>query len=184
MSETLTSSIGEENEPVCESLWPQLRLKADTEEELIEKYRQVYLETYVEDEFGRKRTFTDWCGATYQFGVHAFEHAFTESTDYRTSAGIHDGGFSKRRARRILWIKEVLALTAGTIQRYSQTRQTDRGRTAKRRTLVVVEERYVVVFNDPQKRGGHHQFVTAFPADRNYLVKIKRESFLVETRKG
>ena len=169
---------------MCKSLWPQLRLKADTEEELIEKYRQVYLDTYVRDEFGNKRTFTDWMGVTYQFGAHAFDHAFTESTNYRTSAGIHDGGFSKRRARRILWIKEVLALTSGTIQRYSQSRQTYRGRIAKRRTLVVVEERYVVVFNAPQKKSGHHQFVTAFPADKNYLTKIKRESFLVETKKG
>ena len=169
---------------MCKSLWPQLRLKADTEEELIEKYRQVYLDTYVRDEFGNKRTFTDWTGVTYQFGAHAFDHAFTESTNYRTSAGIHDGGFSKRRARRILWIKEVLALTSGTIQRYSQSRQTYRGRIAKRRTLVVVEERYVVVFNAPQKKSGHHQFVTAFPADKNYLTKIKRESFLVETKKG
>ena len=49
----------------------------------------------------------------------------------------------------MLWIKEVLILCAGTIQRFAQTRKTDRGRQAKRRTLVVIEERYVVVFNDP-----------------------------------
>jgi hypothetical protein len=42
--------------------WPQLRLKADTEEEMIEEYREVYLETYVHDENGNARVFTDWCG--------------------------------------------------------------------------------------------------------------------------
>lgn len=98
---------------MAESLWPQLRLKADTEEELIEKYRKVYLETYVYDENGNARVFTDWCGVTYKFGAGAFDHAFTESTNYRTSAGIHDGGFSKKRARRIMWIKEVLAHQPG-----------------------------------------------------------------------
>ncbi|BFM09702.1 hypothetical protein [Halioxenophilus aromaticivorans] len=169
---------------MTESLWPQLRLKADTEEELIEKYREVYLKTYIHDENGNARVFTDWCGVTYKFGAGAFDHAFTEPTNYRTSAGIHDGGFSKKRARRILWIKEVLALSAGTVQRYSQSRQTDRGKTAKRRTLVVVEEKYVVVFDDPRKAGGPHWFVTAFPADQDYLERIKRTSFLVETKQG
>ncbi|MCP5162423.1 MAG: hypothetical protein H6999_01760 [Hahellaceae bacterium] len=169
---------------MTESLWPQLRLKAASEAELVEKYRSVYLETYVYDETGNQRLFTDWCGVTYQFSAHAFDHAFSESTNYRTSAGIHDGGFSKPRARRMLWIKEVLALTAGTIQRYSQSRQTDRGKTAKRRTLVVVEEKYVVVFDDPRKAGEPYRFVTAFPADQSYMERIKRTSFLVETKKG
>lgn len=167
-----------------EKLWPQLRLQADTEQELIEKYRQIYFKTYVFDEDGNMRIFNDWSGVTYQFGKHAFDHAFSESRNYRTSSGIHDGGFSKPRARRILWIKEVLALSAGTVQRYSQTRNTDRGKKVKRRTLVVVEERYVVVFDNPRQAGGHHQFVTAFPADENYLKEIKQNSFLVETKKA
>lgn len=169
---------------MVESLWPQLRLKADTEAELIELYRQVYIETYVFDEQGRKKTLTGWDGQHYQFSAYAFDHAFTESKDYRTSSGIHDGGFSKKRARRILWIKEVLALSAGTIQRYSQTRKTDRGRQAKRRTMVVVEEQYVVVFNDPKTPGEPFQFVTAFPADRNYLARLRREGYLAETRRS
>ena len=166
------------------SLWPQLRLKADSEAELIEMYRQVYLDTYVHDENGDKRTFTDWAGVSYRFGAHAFDHAFTESKNYHTSVGIHDGGFSRKRARRILWIKEVLALSSGTIQRYTQSRSTDRGRKTKRRTFVVVEESYVVVFNDPQRVGKPHEFVTAFPADREYLANLKSKSFLAETRKG
>ncbi len=165
---------------MSESLWPQLRLKADSDEELIERYRQIYLDTYVWDEQGNKRVFIDWSGAEYQFGAHAFDHAFSESGNYRVSSGIHDR-FSKKRARRILWIKEVLALSAGTVKRYSQTRRTDRGRQVKRRTLVVVEERYVVVFNDPRKLHEAYQFVTAFPADRNYLSKLGRESYLAET---
>lgn len=174
---------------MSEPLWPQLRLKADTEEELIKKYRKVYLDTYVWDERGNRRTFSGWDGGSYQFPAHAFDHAFTESKNYRTSAGIHDGGFSKKRARRILWIKEVLALPAGTIQRYSQSRNTNRGRKVKRRTMVVVEaryveERYVVVFNDPERNNAAYQFVTAFPADQNYLQKLKRESYLAETRRG
>lgn len=169
---------------MCEHLWPQLRLKADTDEELIKMYREVYIETYVYDEHGNQRVFTDWTGVKYQFSPYAFEHAFTESKNYKTSVGIHDGGFSKKRARRILWIKEVLSLSAGTVQRFSQTRRTDRGKSAKRRTLVVIEESYVIVFNDPNSPNKAHQFVTAFPADKQYLEKIKRESFLVETRKA
>ncbi|PRY72999.1 hypothetical protein [Halomonas ventosae] len=169
---------------MAESLWPQLRLKADSEEELVEKYRQVYLETYVWDEQGNRRVFQDWTGCCYQFSPRAFDHAFTESQNYRLSAGVHDSGYSKSRLRRILWIKEVLSLSAGTVQRFSQTRKTDRGRQAKRRTLVVVEERYVVVFNDPQQSDKPHQFVTAFAADASYLQKIKRESFLAETVKA
>lgn len=169
---------------MAESFWPQLRLKADSEEELIEKYRQVYLETYVWDEQGSRRIFQDWTGCRYQFSERAFDHAFSESRNYRLSAGVHDGGYSRSRLRRMLWIKEVLRLSEGTVQRFSQTRKTDRGRQAKRRTLVVVEERYVVVFNDPQQQGKPHQFVTAFAADASYLQKIKRESFLAETVKA
>ncbi|MAN50543.1 MULTISPECIES: hypothetical protein [unclassified Marinimicrobium] len=169
---------------MCESLWPQLRLKADTEKELIAKYRQVYHETYVWDENGERRVFTDWTGCRYQFSERAFNHAFSEAKNHRTSSGIHDNGWSRKRLRRILWIREVLKLSAGTIQRYAQTRKTDRGRQAKRRTLVVVEERYVVVFDDPKEKGKPHQFVTAFPADRSYMEQIKRTSFLVETKVG
>jgi hypothetical protein len=169
---------------MCDSLWPLLDLQADSDDALKEEYQKIYLENYVFDENGNKRVFKDWDNNTYQFGAHAFDHAFTESNNYRTSSGIHDGGFSKERASRMLWIKEVLNLSAGTIQRYSQTRKTDRGRQAKRRTLVVIEERYVVVFNDPCSKEKPYQFVTAFAADKNYLDKIKQESFLVETKKA
>lgn len=168
---------------MCVSLWPQLRLSADSEEELIEKYRQVYLEMYVWDEHGNKRTFTGWDGDCYQFGAHAFDHAFSETSKGYRTGGLHDR-FSRKRARRILWIREVLKASAGTIQRYSQTRRTDRGRQTRRRTLVVIEERYVVVFDDPRSVGKAYQFVTAFPADANYLANLKRGSFLAETKRG
>ncbi|MFT5654396.1 MAG: hypothetical protein ACI9XU_000110 [Arenicella sp.] len=167
-----------------ESLWKQLRITANSETELIEAYRRVYLDTYVLDENGKPRVFSDWRGETYRFSARAFDHAFTESKNYRTSNGIHDGGFSKKRARRILWIKEVLAESAGTISKLVQSRKNNRGQQVKRRTLIVLEERYVVVFNDPKKTGEAHQFITAFPADQHYIAKVKRESFIVETRRG
>lgn len=166
---------------MTESLWPQLRLKADTWEEVIERYRQYYQEVYVWDEHGNRRVFTDWAGSRYLFSEKAFDHAFSESRNYRTSAGIHHQ-YSLSRLRRLPWIREVLAHSAGTIQRYAQTRKDSRGRDSKRRTLVVVEERYVVVFDDPRKPDKPFQFVTAFPSDPAYLEEIRRRSFLAETR--
>lgn len=167
---------------MTQSLWPQLRLDADTKAEKAALYRQVYLDTYVWDEHQQRRIFTDWTGCTYQFSPRAFDHAFTEAKNYKTSAGIHDGGWSWKRLRRLLWIKEVLALNGCTVERYAQSKLTDRGRRAKRRTLVVVEESYVVVFDDPKEKGQPHQFVTAFPTDANYLANIRKNSFLVETK--
>lgn len=164
-----------------DSLWPQLRLQADTKAELVEKYRQVYLDTYVRDHNGKPIVLADWTGCAYRFGAYAFDHAFTESKNYRVGGSVHDGGFSLRRARRILWIKEALARSKGTMQRYIQSRKSDRGYQKKRRILVVIEARYVIVFNDPRRAGKRHEFVTAFPADMNYLARIKRQSFLAET---
>ena len=37
---------------MTDSLWPKLRLKANSEDELIAAYRQVYIDTYVFDEQG------------------------------------------------------------------------------------------------------------------------------------
>jgi len=50
------------------------------------------------------------------------------------------GGFDHNRARRILWIAEVLAASAGTIERYSQLVANSRGEKKKRRVYVVVDE--------------------------------------------
>lgn len=168
---------------MAESLWPQLRLKADSEEELIEKYRQLYVQTYVYDEQGKQRVFQDWNGASITFAKGAFDHAFSKSKNYRQGSGVHDGGFAHNRARRILWIAETLRASAGTIQRYTQTVRNSRGIVKKRRTYVVVEENYVVVLDDPRKAGDSYKFVTAIPATKSYIdSEIRRKSFLSEIK--
>lgn len=184
MNEILISSTGRGNS-LTDSLWPKLRLKADSDEELIAAYRQVYIDTYVVDEDGNKRIFTDWNGAKITFSKGAFDHAFSKAKNYRHGTCVHDGGFDHERARRILWIAEVLAVSAGTIQRYSQIKKDSRGRDKKRRTYVVVDESYVVVFDDPRKPDKPFSFVTAIPANSSYIeTEIKQKAFLVETRKG
>jgi hypothetical protein len=52
----------------------------------------------------------DWAGRRVVFHAPSFEHAFSESSNYRLSAGVHDIPYSADRLRRIHWIK--LALTA------------------------------------------------------------------------
>jgi len=163
-------------------LWPMLRLNADTDDQLIEKYREVYLENYVRDSEGNEIIIKDWSGNRVRFAPGSFNHAFSESFNYKLSAGVHDAGFSKERARRILWIREVLSASAGTIQRLQQRRRDSRGSEKKRRVLLVVEERYVVVLQENAK-AGELQFISAFPADRSYVQKIQRDSALVETKK-
>lgn len=168
---------------MAESLWPKLRLKAESDEDLIAAYRKVYLDTYVFDENGNKRIFTDWTGAKITFAAGAFDHAFTKAQNYRFGTCVHDGGFDHERARRILWIAEVLAASAGTIQRYTQTKKDSRGRDKKRRTYVVVDESYVVVLDDPRKPDKPFTFVTAIPATPSYIkTEIKQKSFLAETK--
>ena len=170
---------------MTESLWPQLRLDGDTEEEIVAKYRQVYIDTYVLDEDGKQRVFTDWNGTTITFAAGAFDHAFSKASNYRDGVGIHDAGFAPERARRILWIAEVLKASAGTIQRYTQTVINSRGHQKKRRTYVVVEESYVVVLDDPRKPGDSYKFVTAIPANKGYIdSQIRKKSFLAETKRG
>ncbi|HOD28181.1 MAG TPA: hypothetical protein PKH03_03125 [Syntrophales bacterium] len=90
--------------------------------------------------------------------------------------------FLKKRARCILWVKEVLTVSKGSIERRLEYRRDSRGRMKKRRVLIVVEERYVVVL---EERKGQNvlEFITAFPADKAYLAKIRRESTLLETKK-
>lgn len=165
-----------------ERLWPLLRLSAPTELELMEKYRQVYLSTYVCDEQGREIVIQDWQGNRIRFFAGSFDHAFSESSQYRLSSGVHDKLFSKRRARHILWIKEVLGGTKGTIERRQQLRRDSRGRNRKRRTFLVVEETYVVVLSEDTQKS-EWQFVTAFPADPGYFERIRRESSLLEIKK-
>lgn len=169
---------------MSEHLWPLLRLQADTEEELIAAYRQVYLESYVCRPDGTPVALCDWNGTAVRFSGHpkVFEHAFSESSNYRRQKD-HDVLFSKRRARCLLWIKEVLRGDGCTLELRIQTRPDSRGRPKKRRSLIVVEEKYVVVLEENQKVGCL-EFVTAFPADDIYLKKLRKESQLVEIKKS
>ena len=167
---------------MTEHIWPLLRLNAATDEELVAAYRRVYIKTYVKTAHGEDIELYDWQGNRIFFTARAFDHAFSESTDYRFGSGIHDISFSKRRARCILWIKEVIAATKGSIERRHQSREDSRGRLKKRRVLIVIEERYVVVLEE-RKRPKELEFITAFLADESYLQNIKRESSLMEIKK-
>lgn len=168
---------------MTQHLWPFLRLKADTDEELKEQYRKIYLETYVQDAEGRAIEICDWQGTRVHFNARTFDHAFSESSDYRFGSGDHDVPFSKRRARCVLWIKEVLAASNGTIERWNQTRKDSRGKSKQRRVLIVVEEKYVVVLQVRDK-DRELEFITAFMADESYIRKIKSEGGWAETKKS
>ena len=168
---------------MSEHLWPLLRLRADSEQELIEKYRQVFIENYIRSADGKEIKIYDWHGNRVKFHEKMFDHAFSESSDYRFKPGFHDKPFSEKRARSILWIKEVLSASKGSVDRLHQIRSDNRGRPKKRRTLIVIEERYVVVLEESCKQG-ELLFITAFPADAQYLVKIRRESAYMETKKS
>lgn len=170
---------------MTEHLWPLLRLKAASNEELIQQYRQVYLETYVGLPDEPPIVVRNWHGERVLFHAPTFDHAFTESGNYRLSAGVHDR-FSLPRARRILWIREVLGATAGTIERRLQRRPDSRGRLRKRRSLLVVEERYLVVLQETTGAAREQaplEFVTAFPADASYIATLRQETALAEIKK-
>lgn len=166
---------------MTEHLWPFLRLRAATDKALLEAYRQVYIETYVRTSDGKEVKLFDWMGNRVLFNPRTFDHAFSESTNYRFGGGNHDVPFSKKRARCILWIKEVLDASKGCIERRQQYRKDSRGRSKKRRVLIVVEERYVVVLEERAKQNVL-EFVTAFTADESYLEKIRQKSGLMEIK--
>ena len=160
-----------------EKVWPLLRLKADTDEELKEKYRQVYIEEYVKQEI------YDWMGNRILFAAHTFDHAFSESSDHRSSFGEHDIPFSKRRARHILWIKNALQIASSPISYSVECRseirtKIQRGRSKKvvTRTYTVIEERYVVVLD---KKEDKYYFITAFLATASYIRDIIKRSSLI-----
>ena len=161
-------------------LWPLLRLKADSEAELKEKYRQIYIETYVKSALGEEIFIYDWHGVRVRFHAKTFDHAFFFFFDYRFGDGYHDK-FSKKRARCILWIKEVLSASRGTIECINQMRRDSRNRLRKRRVLIVVEEKYVVVLQ--ATRHNDLEFVTAYPASEGYIRKIRRDGTVSEIKK-
>lgn len=102
----------------------------------------------------------------------------------RLYEGIDHEHFSIERAKRMLWIEQVLCASAGTIYRFGSTRRSDRGQTLKRRTFLVNEENYLVVLDDPAKQGKPLEFLTAYAiTDLDYLTRLKQTSVLLETRK-
>jgi hypothetical protein len=166
---------------VTEKVWSLLRLKADSDEELKEKYRQVYIDEYVMQEI------YDWMGNRIFFAKHQFYHAFSESSDYRNSFGEHDIPFSKRRARHILWIKKALMVAPSKISYTVECRSEMRRKTRNRRqtnvvtrTYTVIEERYVVVLD---KKDNKYHFVTAIPASASYIKSIIKKSALIRSKK-
>lgn len=166
-----------------EPLWPFLLFEGLADDALIEAYRKTYLETYVYAPDGSKRIFQDWTNAEVVFSAHVFTHAFSSTSGFRE--GLDHDTFSVSRAKRMLWIKEVLAGNKGTLERYNQLRTDSRGRKKKRRTLVVCEERYIVVLDNPEKPGKPYQFVTAFASsDHDYVTKCRQSGALMETRKN
>lgn len=162
-------------------LWPLLRIKGASYDEVKEKYREIFISTYVKTPDGVEANITDWNGNRIHFSLLIFDHAFSEASDYRFSYGEHDLPFSLKRARRILWIKEALSASAGTIERRGQMRRDSRGKLKKRRVLIVVEEKYVIVLEVSGKEK-ELNFISAFPADTYYLEKIRRESVLLEIK--
>jgi hypothetical protein len=168
---------------LAEPLWPFLTFDEMPEKDLIAAYRRVYLETYVKLPNGAKPVFHDWTGAQINFPPWQFDHAFSKTDNYRE--GLDHDNFSVDRAKRMLWIKEVIQATNGTISRYVQTRQGGRGNRVQRRSFFVHEEKYLVVLNDPSAAGKPFQFITAYPVyDLDYLKRIKQTSVLLENRKG
>jgi hypothetical protein len=165
-----------------EKVWSLLRLKADNDEELKEKYRQVYIDEYVTQEI------YDWMGNRIFFAAHQFYHAFSESSDYRNSFGEHDIPFSKRRARHILWIKKALMVESSQISYTVECRSEMRRKTRNRRqtnvvtrTYTVIEGRYVVVLD--KKNNNEYHFVTAIPASASYIKNIIKKSALIGSKK-
>ncbi len=168
---------------VTKHLWPYLRLKAESDEELKEKYRKVFIETYVKDGNGNEIEIYDWQGIRVRFHQRNFDHAFSESSNYRFGDGFHDLSLSKKRARCILWIKEALTSNRGTIEVRNQYRKNNRGRKKKRRVLLVVEEKYVIVL-EHRDSIKELQFITAYIAGIGAVQKLQREGGWVKTKKS
>lgn len=167
---------------MAEHLWKLLRLKPE-DGDLWKAYRRVFIETYVRDASGNTPPFSDWSGRPVKFGVDGFAHAFTRNPNYRQGLD-HVAALDRQRAERMLWIREVLNASAGTLRRYAEQFK-EAGRPKRRRVFYVVEESYVVVLNEPPDAEQPLQFVTAYPtANRDYEREIKRKNgALMEERR-
>ncbi len=164
-------------------LWKLLRLKP-ADGDLWKAYRKVFIETYVRDSAGIEPVFTDWRGRRVMFHAGNFKHAFTRNPNFREGLE-HKEELDERRAQRVLWIKEVLAASAGDIRQYREQFM-QAGDTKRRRVFYVVEEAYVVVLDEPPTPDAPLQFVSAYPtAGRDYQKEIKRKGgMLIDSRRG
>lgn len=163
-------------------LWKLLRLKP-ADGDLWHAYRRVFIETYVRDTNGKEPIFNDWTGRRVKFGPDNFEHAFTRNPGFRQGSN-YTVELDPHRAERMLWIREVLGQTAGTLRRYAEQFH-EQGRKKRRRVFYVVEEAYVVVLDEPEDGAKPLQFVSAYPtAGRDYEREIKRKGgALMEERR-
>lgn len=156
--------------------WPLCLIEEEDQGRLIAAYRQIYLDEYVRAEV------RDWADRRVRFHAPSFEHAFSEASNYRLSAGVHDVPLSPKRMQRIRWIKLALAGNGVQIEVLAQTRQDNRGRMKRRRSLIVLDNRYVVVLEPCEEDGFAFVFITAFPADQSYLDRIRRGATVLERR--
>lgn len=154
--------------------WPLCVIDEEDEDRLVAAYWQIYLNEYV------RADVRDWADRQVRFHAPSFGHAFSEASNYRLSAGVHDVPLSLKRLQRIRWIKLALAGVGVQIDVLAQTRQDSRGRMKKRRSLIVLDNRYVVVLEPSEEDGFAFMFITAFPADQSYLDRIRRGATVLE----
>ena len=156
--------------------WPLCVIDENDEDRLVAAYRQIYQDEYV------RADVRDWADRRVRFHAPSFEHAFSEATNYRLSAGVHDVPLSLKRLQRIRWIKLALVGAGVQIEVLAQIRQDSRGRMKRRRSLIVLDNRYVVVLEPSEEDGFAFVFITAFPADQSYLDRIRRGATVLERR--
>ena len=163
-------------------LWPLLVLELPDEEQW-QAYQRVFVETCVRDREGNAPTFSDWRGRQIKIHRENFRHAFTRNPRFREGVN-HSAALDLRRAQRVLWIKEAINACAGTIRLYQEQFRED-GRPKRRKLFYVVEEAYVVIFNEPANPQAPLQFVSAYPTDsRDYEREIRRKNgALIEERR-
>lgn len=164
-------------------LWPLLVLELP-DEELWRAYQRVFVETYVRNREGNAPTFSDWRGRQIKFHRENFRHAFTRNPRFREGVD-HSVALDLRRAQRVLWIKEAINVSAGTIRLYREQFRED-GCQKRRKLFYVVEEAYVVIFNEPTDPQAPLQFVSAYPTDgRDYEREIKHKNgALIDERRA
>lgn len=164
-------------------LWKLLRLKPP-DGNLWQAYLRVFMETYVRDADGNEPQFSDWSGRRIKFGAGSFKHAFTRNPNFRQGLD-HENELDLRRAERMLWIKEVLSVSAGTVLLYRE-QFAENNKPKRRRLFFVIEEAYVVIFNEPTDPTEPLQFVSAYPTNgRDYQQEIRRKNgALIDQKRG